>query len=252
VHGCQLHTATPQQDRLLARRARCHARRGGPATHLVAGEAEGAQLRLEVPNHHAAVERARDELLQVGVERDRRDGVPVPAEAALQRGVVGLRRGQTGRKKEHSHGWCLGVLRTAARPRAAQSLRRTRETRRAGHAPAPTAAAAAAAADAGPLLLRGPRLPPCCAAVTDVRVCWGNHWPSALRPWVQVLAAAPGAPLVAATQTSCGASCGAQVVVERCFAPIETLEVSVSCVASTCRYQPCQNTTVGLWRARSN
>jgi len=54
----------------------------------VVGEAEGAQLRLKVPDHQAAVLRARDELLHVRVEGDAVDGILVPAERALQRRVL--------------------------------------------------------------------------------------------------------------------------------------------------------------------
>ena len=66
----------------------------GQLAHLVAREAVGAQLRLEVPDHDAVVQRARDELLHVGVEHHARHGVLVPAERPLQHGVLPLRRGR--------------------------------------------------------------------------------------------------------------------------------------------------------------
>lgn len=88
-----------QQQQLLARLAAAPgsctapacARRCVPGVpHLVPCKAERAQLRLQVPYHHAAVQGAGHQLAQAGVEGDARDSVAVAAEGALQRGVLGL------------------------------------------------------------------------------------------------------------------------------------------------------------------
>ena len=54
------------------------------AACLVASEAVGAQLGLEVPDHDGAVVGGRGHLLQVGVECDSGDALLVPLEGALQ------------------------------------------------------------------------------------------------------------------------------------------------------------------------
>ena len=69
-------------------------------THLVAREAVGAQLRLEVPDHDCLVEPARDELLHVGVEHHAGDGILVPAERPLKDRVLALPREKTKGKEE--------------------------------------------------------------------------------------------------------------------------------------------------------
>lgn len=51
---------------------------------------KGPQLWLEVPDHDAVVQRARNQLLEVGVERHRRDCLAVSPEAPLQGGIIGL------------------------------------------------------------------------------------------------------------------------------------------------------------------
>jgi hypothetical protein len=60
-------------------------------SHLMAGKPESAQLRLEVPYHDMIVERARHELLHVGIEGDGCDGIFVASERTLQRGILRLK-----------------------------------------------------------------------------------------------------------------------------------------------------------------
>lgn len=60
-------------------------------SHLMAGEPERAQLRLEVPYHDMIIEGTRHELLHVGVEGDRCDGIFVASERSLQRGILRLK-----------------------------------------------------------------------------------------------------------------------------------------------------------------
>ena len=57
------------------------------------GKAKGPELRLEVPDHHVVVKRARDELPHVGIEADRGGSILVAAEGALKRRVLRLWNG---------------------------------------------------------------------------------------------------------------------------------------------------------------
>jgi len=56
--------------------------------HLVIRKAEGTQLWLKVPDHEAAVLRARDKLLHVRVEGYTVDGILVTAKRALERRIL--------------------------------------------------------------------------------------------------------------------------------------------------------------------
>ncbi len=58
--------------------------------HLVPCKPEGPELWLEVPHHHAVVQGAGYQLLQVAVERHGRDCILVTPERALQGGITRL------------------------------------------------------------------------------------------------------------------------------------------------------------------
>mmetsp|Transcript_4649 Transcript_4649/g.18598 ORF Transcript_4649/g.18598 Transcript_4649/m.18598 type:complete len:213 (+) Transcript_4649:629-1267(+) len=86
--------------------------RHGQHRVLVPGEAVRAHAGLEVPDHERVVAARGDELFHVGVERARRDAVPVPPERALERGVLaveGLVR--HGDAPESNHGRRRGTWR---------------------------------------------------------------------------------------------------------------------------------------------